>query len=97
MRHLLLSFSLGLFACGLPAQELTSPCVGQSATDGGSCPACATDADCGILSNACHATAACVPKAGNWAVTQEGCSLSHPPTVRRCVCLEQVCRGELVL
>lgn len=58
-------------------QTLDSPCLGQPATDGGRCPAYAADADCKILTNPCQPSANCLPRAGNWAVTLEGCDVQH--------------------
>lgn len=80
-----------LSAC-LPAQTLESPCKDLPATDGGSCPSCETDTECGILSNRCYESAMCVPTAGNWAVTLIGCVDQHPPTVEQCGCVERVCQ-----
>lgn len=90
MRLFALAGLLVLTAC-VPPQTLTSPCVGQP--DGGSCPACSTDADCSIVTNLCHETAACVPTAGHWAATQEGCAVEHPPTQTPCVCHGSVCQA----
>ncbi len=76
-------------------QTLTSPCLaGAAASDPKACPACAAAADCYVLSNPCHASASCVPRAGNWAVTLEGCSVEHEvPPASECVCTNQVCQA----
>ncbi len=88
--------ALVLFASGclLAPQVLDSPCAGQPATDGGACPACATDADCVIATNRCYASASCVPREGNWAVTLLGCSVEHPPTTATCGCVNSVCQAK---
>jgi hypothetical protein len=80
--------------CALAPQTLSSPCLGQPASDGGACPSCATDADCVILSNPCHAAASCVPKDGNWATDLIGCSVEHPPTTATCACVDSVCTSK---
>lgn len=85
--------ALLLSGCLLSPQVLESPCQRQPPTDGGSCPACATDGDCAIVSNACYATAHCVPREGNWAVTLLGCSVEHPPPTQTCACVDQVCQA----
>ncbi|MGV3620196.1 MAG: hypothetical protein ACO1OB_05245 [Archangium sp.] len=91
MKRVLLAVALS--AC-LPAQRLDSPCKDQPATDGGSCPSCETDGDCSIASNPCYESAACVPTAGNWAVTLLGCSVEHPPPVEQCGCVNRVCQAK---
>lgn len=84
-----------LFTACLPPQRLESPCVGQPASiDGGACPACSSDADCAIASNACYETASCVPAAGNWGVTLLGCSVEHPPPVAKCGCVDSICQAK---
>ena len=89
-----LAWALLSLGC-LPPQTLDSPCVNQPATvDGGACPACATDGDCVIASNQCYASASCVPRDGNWAVTLLGCEVMHPPTMATCGCVEGVCRAK---
>lgn len=91
-RGLIVLLSLLGSGCLLAPQTLNSPCVGMPVdTDGGACPACATDADCVIASNRCYASASCVPKDGNWAVTLLGCSVEHPPTTMTCGCVNSVC------
>jgi hypothetical protein len=93
MRRLALLAGL-LSGCVLAPQVLESPCLGQPATDGGACPACATDADCTIATNRCYASASCVPKDGNWGVTLLGCSVEHPPTTVSCGCVDRVCQAK---
>jgi len=84
-----------LSGCVLAPQTLESPCAGKPPdTDGGSCPACTTDADCSIATNRCYASASCVPTAGNWAVTLLGCSAEHPPTTSTCACVDRVCQAK---
>lgn len=81
--------------CGLGLQTLTSPCLGQAATDGGLCPGCQASSDCVIVGNECYASAGCVPKAGNWATTAIGCASHYDPPTDPCVCLENVCQAQL--
>ncbi|MHB8873778.1 MAG: hypothetical protein ACYC8T_08850, partial [Myxococcaceae bacterium] len=90
---LVVGVAMPLAGCALGPQTLTSPCVGQP-NDGGTCPPCATTPDCAIVGNRCHATAACVPRAGNWATTMEGCSFEHEPPGEACVCLASVCQRQ---
>lgn len=92
-RRLTLALLLAaLHGCLLAPQRLDAPCVGKSPDlDGGACPACATDADCSILSNSCLEAASCVPRAGNWAVIDIGCNVTHAPTTQTCACVDQVC------
>lgn len=97
MRRTVLAWLAGLAlqGCLLAPQVLQSPCEGQPpSVDGGQCPACASDADCTIVTNRCYATAACVPTAGSWAVTLLGCSVQHPPTTQTCRCVDAVCRAQ---
>lgn len=89
-----LALVLLLTSC-LPPQRLESPCRDRAAElDEAACPACETDADCSIVSNACYETATCAPTAGNWAVTLLGCNVEHPPPVERCGCVERVCQAK---
>jgi hypothetical protein len=80
-------------ASGESQQTLTTPCVNPSDADKASCPACTTDADCGIVTNLCHPTGLCVPTAGKWLVTLEHCSVQHAPApASACGCHDGVCR-----
>jgi hypothetical protein len=79
-----------LAACGPGSQELVSGCLNDPML----CPACGSDADCVIVSNACHETASCAHREANVAVTQEGCSQEHDPPDDRCACLGNICQAE---
>jgi hypothetical protein len=91
MRVLLGSFLVLLAACR-GEQDLRSDCV----ADGGACPACTTDSDCIIVSNACYATANCTHRRREppLAVTQIGCNQEYDvPPPERCGCVSSVCRA----
>ena len=93
MRFFWLTFAV-LLACGTPTQSLTSPCVSMPTTGNlGACPACQTDADCKILSNACETTAYCVHNNSNWVVSQTTCPDNEKfrPTPQSCRCLANLC------
>ena len=100
MRLTTLAFVLScllVVGCGGITQELTSPCLTDEPqkSDPAACPACQTDADCFVLSNACYETASCVPRGGNWAVTDLGCSKSAEyavPDDSACACINNVCQ-----
>ncbi len=96
MNRFVLGLALLLLLSGcVRRQILTSPCLSTAAAqEPAACPACATDADCFVLSNPCYETASCVPKAGNWAVTLLGCTreLEVPPD-SECGCVGGVCQA----
>jgi hypothetical protein len=90
-----LSAALFLSACGLPAQALTSPCVGKPATAPlGECPSCATDSDCKTISNQCEPSAYCVHKDSSFQVNAaRTCRADemYPATPFLCKCLGNIC------
>ena len=87
--------ALLLSACALPPQTLGSPCVGQPVTDdAGSCPMCARDSDCVIVTNLCHPAASCVPNNGTWFTDLVGCDQEHSPTTATCGCVDSVCASK---
>lgn len=88
--------SVALSGCILVPQALESPCADLPVSED-VCPACNTDADCGVLSNPCHASAICVPSEGNWGVTADGClflAQRAVPAASRCRCVDSVCQGD---
>jgi hypothetical protein len=81
---------LALVACR-GEQELHDDCP----TAGTACPACATDADCIIVSNTCNEGAACTHRHRDpqLSVTQIGCSVEYDrPPAERCGCVDRMCR-----
>jgi hypothetical protein len=76
-------------------QELHSDCVKSPDV----CPPCTTDAECIIVSNECHESAACTHRDRDppLAVNQIGCSseleYDRPPP-ERCGCARNVCRAK---
>lgn len=73
-------------------QDLRSDCV----ENGSACPACTSDGDCVIASNACYATANCTHRRREppLAVTQIGCNQEYDvPPPERCGCVKSVCRA----
>jgi hypothetical protein len=73
-------------------QELRDDCPSA----GGACPACATDADCFILSNPCHESAVCTHRRREpaLAVNQIGCNSEYDlPPADKCGCVDAVCRS----
>ena len=76
-------------ACDLGEQQIKDFCVAGEP----GCPPCATADDCVFLSNACHATGGCAPKAAMVSVNQIGCEVGYevPPTT--CACVERSCKA----
>jgi hypothetical protein len=70
-------------------QELHSFCLEQP----GSCPPCARDDDCEIVSNPCLAHASCADKRVHLSVIQIGCTSGYEvPDPSQCVCRKALCQ-----
>jgi hypothetical protein len=87
MRTIAILSLLVLATCG--DQELLAYCD----QEGLDCPPCSSNAECVVLSNACHETASCVHRDDDTvAVTMDGCNWSYDvPPDSECVCTESVC------
>lgn len=82
----------GLLAACHGEQRLTDDCP----TAGTACPACTSDSDCIIASNACHEYATCthLRREPPMSVNQIGCNDEYDkPPAERCGCVERVCRS----
>jgi hypothetical protein len=85
-----MALAMVLAGCGR-VQEIQNTCDGDL-----ECPACTTDNQCVIVSNACHETAACVHRDVELSVNQIGCSdaLAYEvPDDAVCTCQASVCKG----
>jgi hypothetical protein len=73
-------------------QELRDDCP----TAGGACPTCREDTECVIVSNECHAHAACTHRDRDppLAVNMIGCNYEYDrPPAERCGCVDGTCRA----
>jgi hypothetical protein len=80
---------LAVAACS-SEQRLRDDCT----TPGVTCPACASDSDCEIVSNACHEAATCTDRRRELQVNQIGCLVENDvPADDRCACIQGMCRS----
>jgi hypothetical protein len=91
---LLLSFVAAATAGCKGVQEVRQSCttdVDAGQVDGGYCPPCKSASDCEFVSNSCHASGACAPKADGLQTTQEGCANPYEVPEDPCDCVEGNC------